>query len=95
MDPIMEALGTLLADIADLGAVAEDHGINRLPPLDPLTARARELGVDVPVPATLDDLREAVEAHCRHRDEVYGLATNHHLRDQVLGNESGAPGGGP
>jgi hypothetical protein len=96
MNGNLEALRSLLADISELGAVAEDQGISPIPSFDPLVERARSLGLDVPEPTTLDDLRAAVEAACKDLDVDGGQAnTGPVASGPILGNEWGIPGAGP
>ena len=94
----LNELQTLLVEIGAFAAVVEDHEIFKISSLDPLIARARSLGVAVPAPGTLNDLRSAVENACR---QAQGGATGSNpnsgpitARD-ILGNESGIPGDGP
>lgn len=94
----LNELQTLLVEIGAFAAVVEDHEIFKISSLDPLIARARSLGVVVPAPGALDDLRSAVENACR---QAQGGATERDAdaapitaRD-ILGNESGIPGDGP
>lgn len=57
-------LQELLGDIIDQGAVAEDRGINRLVPCEPLVERAQLLGVRTTQSLTLEELRAIIEAAC-------------------------------
>jgi hypothetical protein len=52
MNPKLQALETLLIEISELGAVAEDKGISRIPSLDPLLEKARSFGITIAGPTT-------------------------------------------
>jgi hypothetical protein len=94
----LQAMESLLLEICEEGAEAEDKGINRIPSFDPLIAKARYLGIDVPVPATLDDLRSAVENACEAaKSETDEAASGKPVivAAKILGNEAGIPGDGP
>jgi hypothetical protein len=93
----LQALESLLLEICDVGAVAEDKGINRIPPLDPLLEKARSLGIEVPAPATLDELRTAVENACEAaRAGSNGVRPDNLVAAaHILGNKNGIPGDGP
>lgn len=94
----LDELQTLLVEIGAFGAVVEDHEIFKISSLNPLIAKARSLGVVVPAPGTLDDLREAVENAC---EQVHAGATGGDAgrapitAKDILGNDSGIPGDGP
>ena len=91
MDARLEELEQLLMELADIGAAAEERGIISAPPVEGLAQRARELGVDLPPGAGLDQLRAAVEAACAGQ----GGETGHAIAREILGNERGVPGEGP
>lgn len=96
MNANAEALRSLLADISELGAVAEDQGINRIPSFDPMVERAHGLGLEVPSPATLDDLFAVVEA--AYADLEVGATRPNgdpSPSNPALGNTRGVPGAGP
>jgi hypothetical protein len=93
----LQALQSLLVDIADLGAVAEDQGINKIPSFDPLLEKARSLGIDITAPTTLDDLRTAVENACeavKAEPEAKNPAAAAGAKP-IFGNKNGIPGDGP
>ena len=94
----LEALQSLLAEISELGAVAEDKGVTKIPSFDPIAEKARSFGIDIPAPATLDDLRTAVENACElvkaARTET-APAADPITSTSILGNQAGIPGDGP
>lgn len=61
-------LQELLVEIIDLGTVAEDQGINKITPCDPLIERAQSLGVPIEAPMTLGELRDIIEHACSAPD---------------------------
>lgn len=90
----LKELQTLLVEISEFGAIVEDHEIFNISHLEPLLAKARSLGIDIHAPATVDDLRTAVEDACT---QAHGEAADKApvtTRD-ILGNEAGIPGDGP
>ena len=91
MDARRDALERLLAELTDLGAAVEERGISAAPPLEALAQRARDLGVALPPGASLDALRDAVEAACAGE----GDAPGHRVAREILGNDRGLPGEGP
>ena len=94
----LNELQTLLVEIGAFAAVVEDREIFKISSLDPLIARARSLGVVVPAPGTLDDLRNAVEKACGHAQggaTGSGAGSAPITARDILGNESGIPGDGP
>ena len=94
----LNELQTLLVEIGAFAAIVEDHEIFKISSLDPLIARARSLGVVVPAPGTLDDLRGAVEKACGHAQggaTESGAGSAPITARDILGNESGIPGDGP
>ena len=89
----LKDLQTLLVEISEFGAIVEDHEIFNISHLEPLLAKARSLGIDIHAPATVDDLRTAVEDACRQaKDDANHAPIT--ARD-ILGNEAGIPGDGP
>lgn len=90
----LNELQILLVEIGAFAAVVEDHEIFKISSLDPLIARARSLGVIVPAPGTLDDLRGAVEMACGQAQDGGTESAPITARD-ILGNASGIPGDGP
>ncbi|SMP79705.1 hypothetical protein [Noviherbaspirillum suwonense] len=92
------ALQALLMEICEFGAAAEDHEITEHWSLLPLTEKARNLGVMVPAQATLDELRDAVEAACTQAEDAgqAGISERSPIATRdILGNEAGIPGDGP
>lgn len=99
MNANLEELESLLAEISELGAAADDKGVNKIPSFDPILAKARCFGVDVPAPVpTLDDLRTAVENACEVLKTApgdAGSAAHPMAATKILGNQAGMPGDGP
>ena len=91
MDARRDALERLLVELTELGAAAEERGIAAAPPLEGLAQRARDLGVALPPGASLDALRDAVEATCAGEGNLPG----HRVAREILGNDRGVPGEGP
>ena len=91
MDARLDGLERLLMDLIELGAAVEERGIVNAPPLEGMARRGRDLGVDLPPGAGLEELRAAVEAACAGN----GGAAGHAAAREILGNERGVPGEGP
>lgn len=90
----LKDLQTLLVEISEFGAIVEDHEIFNISHLEPLLAKARSLGIVINAPATVDDLRTAVEDACRRAKDAAAEKAPITARD-ILGNETGIPGDGP
>jgi len=94
----LEALQSLLLEISELGAAAEDKGVTKIPSFDPIVEKARGLGIDISAPTTLDDLRAAVENACEQGKDGANpaeAAANPVAATRILGNQAGMPGDGP
>jgi hypothetical protein len=85
-------LENLLEELTELGAAAEEKGISSPPPLTPYLQKARDLGVAAPADASLDGLRDAVEAACAAGGADAGSPIS---AREIFGNEKGIPGDGP
>ena len=94
----LKELQTLLVEIGEFGAVAEDHEITKRSTLNPLIDKARSFGIKVSDQVTSDELRDAVEEACmrtKNSQQTTGSEENPITAKDILGNTAGIPGDGP